>query len=116
MHLDPLSREALLATDLGGKPQVEAAHEAGMALSTMKSRIQRGRQKLRDAVLRCCHVELDRRRGVMDFSRRQAVVKSAGTCCDTKCSSPPQRAPGAAAVGQREQRGGHACRSGDAEG
>ena len=72
-HLDPLSREALLATDLGGKSQVDAAHEAGITVSTMKSRIQRGRQKLRDAVLRCCHVELDRRNGVIDFSQKQAI-------------------------------------------
>jgi RNA polymerase sigma-70 factor (ECF subfamily) len=88
MHLDPLSCEALLATDLGGKSQVEAAHEAGIAVSTMKSRLQQGRQKLRDALLRCCHVELDRRRSVIDFSRRPVGGKSAGTCCDTACSSP----------------------------
>jgi RNA polymerase sigma-70 factor (ECF subfamily) len=81
MHLDPLSREALLATDLGGKSQVEAAHEAGIAVSTMKSRIQRGRQKLRDAVLQCCHVELDRRNSVIDFSRRQAAGGGEGACC-----------------------------------
>jgi RNA polymerase sigma-70 factor (ECF subfamily) len=81
MHLDPLSRKALLITDLGGKSQVEAAQAAGIAVSTMKSRIQRGRQKLRDAVLRCCHVELDRRRGVIDFSPRPAVGKNVATCC-----------------------------------
>jgi RNA polymerase sigma-70 factor (ECF subfamily) len=81
MQLDPLSREALLATDLGGKSQVEAAHEAGVAVSTMKSRLQRGRQKLRDAVLRCCHVELDRRNGVSDFSQKRSIGKDEGTCC-----------------------------------
>jgi predicted DNA-binding protein (UPF0251 family) len=115
MHLDPLSREALLATDLGGKSQVDAAREAGITVSTMKSRIQRGRQKLRDAVLQCCHVELDRRSGVIDFSPRQAGGKSAGTCCGAECASPPQRAPCTAAVEHGVQRGGQACRSGDAE-
>jgi RNA polymerase sigma-70 factor (ECF subfamily) len=115
MHLDPLSREALLATALGGKSQVEAAREVGITVSTMKSRIQRGRQKLRDAVLQCCHVELDRRSGVIDFSPRQAGSKSAGTCCGAACSSPPQRASCTATVGQRVQRDGHVCRSGDAE-
>jgi RNA polymerase sigma-70 factor (ECF subfamily) len=81
LHLDPLSRQALLATDLGGKSQVEAAHEAGVAVSTMKSRIQRGRAKLRDAVLRCCHVELDRRNGIADFSRRRTCGCSHESCC-----------------------------------
>jgi RNA polymerase sigma-70 factor (ECF subfamily) len=104
MHLDPLSREALLATDLGGKSQIEAAHEAGIAVSTMKSRIQRGRQKLREAVLRCCHVELDRRNDVIDFSQKQAAGGGEGAC--SSC---------AAAVGDRVQRSGDACLSGDAD-
>jgi RNA polymerase sigma-70 factor (ECF subfamily) len=90
MHLDPLSREALLATDLGGKSQIDAAREVGIAVSTMKSRIQRGRRKLRDAVLRCCHVELNRRRGVIDFSRKQTRDRSEGSCCVAERSSPPR--------------------------
>jgi RNA polymerase sigma-70 factor (ECF subfamily) len=89
MQLDPLAREALLATDLGGQSQVEAARAAGITVSTMKARIQRGRQKLRDAVLQCCQVELDRRRGVIDCSRRRTVGESAGMCCDAAPSSPP---------------------------
>jgi RNA polymerase sigma-70 factor (ECF subfamily) len=115
MYLDPLSREALLATDLGGKSQVDAAHEAGIAVSTMKSRIQRGRQKLRDAVLRCCHVELDRRRGVIDFSRRQTIGPSAGMCCVAEPSSLPRHAPCAVSVEHRVQQGEHTCLCGDAE-
>jgi RNA polymerase sigma-70 factor, ECF subfamily len=116
MQLDPLSRGALLATDLGGTSQVEAAHEAGIAVSTMKSRLQRGRQKLRDALLRCCHVELDRRSGVIDFSPQQAVGTGGETCCVADLSSPPQRSSCAASVEHRVQRGRHTCRSSDAEG
>jgi RNA polymerase sigma-70 factor (ECF subfamily) len=112
LHLDPLSRDALLATDLGSKSQVEAARDTGMTVSTMKSRIQRGRQKLRDAMLQCCHVEFDRRRGVMAFAQRQTVGTSAGTCCGTDVSSALQHAPCAAPVG----RSGQTCRRGDAEG
>lgn len=81
MHLDPISREALLVTDLGGKSQVEAAREAGVSLSTMKSRIQRGRRKLRQALLHCCHVELDRRRGIAGFSPKQTEGGHPGACC-----------------------------------
>ena len=116
MHLDPLSREALLATDLGGKSQVDAAHEAEIGVSTMKSRLQRGRQKHRDALLRCCYVDLDRRRGVIDFSPKQAVGNGGETCCVADLSSPPQRSPCAASVEHRVQRGGHTCRSSNAAG
>lgn len=82
MHLDPVSREALLATDLGDKSQVEAAREAGVAVSTMKSRVQRGRRKLRQALRQCCHVELDRRRGVAGFSPKQAAGGEPRACCE----------------------------------
>jgi len=84
MHLDPASREALLATDLGDKSQVEAAREAGVAVSTMKSRVQRGRRKLRQALLQCCHVELDRRHGISGFSPKQAAGGTPGTCCEAE--------------------------------
>jgi RNA polymerase sigma-70 factor (ECF subfamily) len=93
MHLDPSSREALLATDLGGKSQIGAAREAGIAVSTMKSRIQRGRQKLRQAVLRCCYVELDRRNGVIDFSPKQAANAAGRACCHAQPSCLPPTRP-----------------------
>jgi RNA polymerase sigma-70 factor (ECF subfamily) len=93
MHLDPLSRDALLATDLEGKSQVEAARQAGITVSTMKSRIQRGRQKLRQALLRCCHVELDRRNGEMHFSRQPAAGGAEAACCDVQTPSPPPPSP-----------------------
>lgn len=71
-NLDPLYRDALLATDLGGKSQVDAARDEGISVSAMKSRIQRGRLKLHHALLSCCRVEIDRRNRVIDFSPRQA--------------------------------------------
>ena len=87
MHLDSVSREALLATDLGGKSQVDAAREAGVAVSTMKSRVQRGRRKLREAMLCCCHIELDRRNGIAEFSPKRAASSGPGACCDAEPSA-----------------------------
>jgi RNA polymerase sigma-70 factor, ECF subfamily len=87
MYLDPMSREALLATDLGDKSQVDAAQEAGIAVSTMKSRIQRARQKLREALLRCCHIELDRRNGVAEFSPKRVAGGRSGACCGAEPST-----------------------------
>jgi len=98
MYLDPMSREALLATDLGDKSQVDAAREAGIAVSTMKSRIQRGRQKLREALLRCCHIELDRRHGVAEFSPKRVTGGRSGACCDAESSTLSTASPPAPAV------------------
>ena len=62
--------QALTLTDLGGMSQTEAAAQLGLSVSGMKSRVQRGRAKLRDMVLDCCDVELDARRHVVDYMPR----------------------------------------------
>ena len=61
-------RKAVARTDLEGVSQQQAAEEAGISLSGMKSRIQRGRAKLKEALLDCCSVELDPRHSVLDFT------------------------------------------------
>ena len=71
-------REALLLIEIEGLTQAEAAARAGISVSGMKSRVQRGRVKLKDALLRCCAVELDSRGGVLDYRRRS---KSCGRSC-----------------------------------
>jgi RNA polymerase sigma-70 factor (ECF subfamily) len=63
-------REALVLTELEGLTQVEAARRVGISLSGMKSRVQRGREQLRNHVLACCDVELDRRRGITEFASK----------------------------------------------
>jgi RNA polymerase sigma-70 factor (ECF subfamily) len=58
-------RQAIEWTDLQGVTQSEAARRAGVTVAGMKSRVQRGRVKLKEALLACCRVELDRRRAPM---------------------------------------------------
>jgi hypothetical protein len=53
-------------------------------VSTMKSRVQRGRRKLRQALLHCCHVELDHRRGIAGFSPKQTGGGNPGGCCKSE--------------------------------
>ena len=42
----------------------------GTSLSGMKSRVQRGRKQIKDMLLACCRMELDRHGGVVDFAPR----------------------------------------------
>lgn len=74
-QLDEPYRSALTRVELEGMSQRDAAAELGISYSAVKSRVQRGRAKLRQALLRCCEVELDRRGGVVDFRPRTS-------CCD----------------------------------
>jgi RNA polymerase sigma-70 factor (ECF subfamily) len=60
-------RDAIAMTEIGGISQVEAAERTGISVSGMKSRVQRGRSKLKDLLLDCCSVDLDQRRGVIEY-------------------------------------------------
>lgn len=71
---DPYS-EALLVTDIDGVSQTEAARRLGLSVSGMKSRVQRGRRKLKDALLRCCAIQVDGRGGVLDYQRRSGGAR-----------------------------------------
>jgi RNA polymerase sigma-70 factor (ECF subfamily) len=63
-------REALELTEFEGLSQVEAAERLGLSTSGMKARVQRGRGQLRDLLLECCCVDLDRRGGVAAYESR----------------------------------------------
>jgi RNA polymerase sigma-70 factor (ECF subfamily) len=76
-------RDALIATEYDGLSQRQLAEREGISLSGAKSRVQRGREKLRQLLLECCHFELDRRGRIIDYHQR---------CC--RCN--PAKAPAAA--------------------
>ena len=52
-------RDALIFTDIEGRKQTEFAIENSLNKSTVKSRVQRGRKLLKQAILNCCSVEYD---------------------------------------------------------
>ena len=66
-HLPPRYRDALKLVAIEGQSQKAAADRLGLSVSGMKSRVQRGRKKLKDAILRCCAVELDPRGEVIAY-------------------------------------------------
>lgn len=76
-------REALRMTELQGLSQAEAARRLGISYSGLKSRVQRGRAKLRTLLQRCCDIELDAGGAVTSFRPRPTTcAKSpAGECC-----------------------------------
>ncbi|MEX0652988.1 MAG: sigma-70 family RNA polymerase sigma factor [Phycisphaeraceae bacterium] len=72
-RLEEPYRSALRWTELEGATQQAAAKRAGVSLSGMKSRVQRGRAKLRTALEACCEVELDARRRPIAHRCRNAT-------------------------------------------
>jgi RNA polymerase sigma-70 factor (ECF subfamily) len=82
-------RSAIEITSLRGLTQAEAAREAGISLSGMKSRVQRGRDHLRLMLVRCCEIEVDVRGGVSDFHLRSAGACNDAAGPDRTCGSKP---------------------------
>jgi RNA polymerase sigma-70 factor (ECF subfamily) len=78
-------RQAITLVELQGLTQQEAARQAGVSLSGMKSRVQRGRRQLRDMFETCCALSIDRRGKVFD-----AEPRITGAPCD--CDSPSSAA------------------------
>jgi len=70
-RLSPEYREAIRLVELEGLTNQEAATKLGLSVPGMKSRVQRGRQQIRKMLDECCLIELDRRRGVVEFEERQ---------------------------------------------
>jgi RNA polymerase sigma-70 factor, ECF subfamily len=62
-------RRAIELTELEGMTQA-AAERLGLSLPGAKSRVQRGRARLRAMLLRCCEIETDRRGRVAAFETR----------------------------------------------
>jgi RNA polymerase sigma-70 factor (ECF subfamily) len=75
-------REALTLTELQGMTQGQAANMLGISLSGMKSRVQRGRQRLRAALEECCHIALDARRRVVGCDPRSDGRVPDGCCAN----------------------------------
>lgn len=73
-------RQAVHMAEIDERSQQDVADQLGLSLSGAKSRIQRGRGMLRDALERCCSFELDGRGRVMgcDPKPDQTVCKNCG--------------------------------------
>ncbi len=63
-------RQALRLTELEGLTQAEAAHREKVSVTAMKSRVQRGRRQVFDALQACCRFEVDRRGHLIACSPR----------------------------------------------
>jgi RNA polymerase sigma-70 factor (ECF subfamily) len=63
-------REALVLTEIQSLTQQQLAERVGLSLSGAKSRVQRARERLKAALLDCCHVEFDRAGQVVRYEPR----------------------------------------------
>ena len=62
-------REAVELYELQGMPQKGIADKLGVSLSGAKSRVQRGREKLKSLLFDCCSFERDSRGNIIGYQR-----------------------------------------------
>ena len=72
--LDPKYQEALQLVDIEGITQIELAHRLGISVSGAKSRVQRGREQLKQKLIDCCPVKTDQYGNILE-------IKSKGRNC-----------------------------------
>jgi RNA polymerase sigma-70 factor (ECF subfamily) len=77
-ELAPTHREVLALTEWQGLTQEQMAKHLGLTLSGAKSRVQRARDQLKELLLDCCRLELDRRGNVVEMQPRRKQ-------CDSSC-------------------------------
>lgn len=69
-------REAILLTDIQGLTQRDLSEKLDISLSGAKSRVQRAREKLRENLLECCHLEFNRAGRIVEYKQQIEVCRA----------------------------------------
>ena len=73
-------RQAIQLTQFSGYSQKQLSEQLGISFSGAKSRVQRGRQKLKEMITECCRLEMDRFGNVLDYQPKKTA--SSSRCLD----------------------------------
>ena len=69
-------RDAVLLTDIKGLTQKELSKKLDISVSGAKSRVQRGREQLRENLLKCCHLEFNRDGKIVEYRPKAGKCKT----------------------------------------
>lgn len=73
-------RAIIIDSELKNIRQKELALKYNMAYPSLRSRVQRGRERLRKMFVNCCIIELDKRGNVLDARMKKAGDEECGVC------------------------------------
>ena len=76
-------RETVALSELDGLGHAVIAERLGVSVSAVKSRVQRGREQLRQMLERCCEIVLDARGAPLSCQRRPDGVLPPGCRCES---------------------------------
>lgn len=79
-QLPPEYREIMQESEIAGVRQTELAEKYGMPYPSLKSRIQRGRDRLKGMLTNCCSIELDRHGNILEATRKPQLGPGCESC------------------------------------
>jgi len=68
-------KQAIMLTELGGLTQKELAQKLGMSISGAKSRVQRGRNLLKEKFFECCKFQFDAYGNIVEYQHKENSCK-----------------------------------------
>jgi len=60
----------MIMSEINNIPQKEIAETLEMNYITVRSKVQRGRSKLKELFTNCCHIEVDKRGAIIDYHEK----------------------------------------------
>lgn len=74
-------RDIIIDVEMKGVKQKDLVSKYNLAYPSIRSRVQRGREKLKQILLECCHIQWDNRGNILDVASRAKCEKDiAGNC------------------------------------
>ena len=74
-------REIIIDVEMKGIKQKDLAEKYNLAYPSIRSRVQRGREKLKQILLECCHIKWDNRGNILDVVSRPACEREESGDC-----------------------------------
>jgi len=68
-------KQAILQTEFQNMTQKELSDKLGISISGAKSRVQRARKMLKEMLLGCCELEIDRRGNIIGYKHKSSECK-----------------------------------------
>lgn len=75
-------RDIIIDSEIKGIKQKDLAERYGMAYPSMRSRVQRGRERLKQLFYNCCNIEVDKRGNILSAQQKDNCGNSCGTCSE----------------------------------
>ncbi len=71
-------RDIIIDVEFNGIKQKDLSAKYDLAYPTLRSRVQRGRERLKQILLECCHIQWDRRGNILNVESRPACTSNDG--------------------------------------